>query len=506
MHSPFKKPKSNDLPGKIKELIQSLSNEEDRKLFTNIYNKVTKKTHNHGSPKKNGDGTITKCIDSFKKGADPNILIQLEKLLREQEEYQKYYNYYTEKFLPALETEVMKLEVEPSVFNNEREQSQGSPTRRGEILEIISGITKRSNNKDHPSSTIQNQNGRRNNQIDRQDNATGLFKNKSSSSEVAISTSSDMTPQEEDSVDKGVSGKGTPGTYKILRSSGHNSASAFPTLEQSQLNGSFSQSCEDLENEDPSTTADAVEMPSDANTSKLSGGNDSDSGIDSPRKSEESSRSPVSSRRSSLTLVTSTSSEESLNSTLSSTEEDSNSYKEETEQSEQAVKQKPKMQESGNSSDQRDQVKNGVSPGVTQVADTEIQREENMDPNSQTTQMTGSQAKDSMQPEEKRDRKNAITIVQKLPVNEKKGEDTPLEKQPNNRNLHVALVAGCALSTIGCIVAGAMTSGLIGVGLFAVAAVCAIGVVAELHSNFLSSKLTSISVEPHVNDKELTAL
>ncbi|WP_250296482.1 DUF350 domain-containing protein [Wolbachia endosymbiont of Oedothorax gibbosus] len=469
MHSPFKKPKSNDLPGKIKELIQLLSNEEDRKLFTNIYKKVTKKTHNHGSPKKNEDGTITKCIDSFEKGADPNILIQLEKLLREQEEYQKYYNYYTEKFLPALKAEITN-------------SKKLKPEKIKEIEGIINGIISKSSDKG---------------------NATEPFNKQSFSSEVPNFTNSDMTPQEEDSVGKGVSGVGTPGKYNTLRSSGHNSASAFPTLEQSQLNGSFSQSC--VENEDPSTTADAVEVPSDANTSKLSSGNDSDSGIDSPRKSEESSRSPVSSRRSSLTLVTSTSSEESLNSTLSSTEENSNSYKEETEQSEQAVKQKPKMQESGNSSDQRDQVKNGVSPGVTQVADTEIQREENMDPNSQTTQMTGSQAKDSMQPEEKRDRKNAITIVQKLPVNEKKGEDTPLEKQPNNRNLHVALVAGCALSTIGCIVAGAMTSGLIGVGLFAVAAVCAIGVVAELHSNFLSSKLTSISVEPHVNDKELTA-
>lgn len=57
-------------------------------------------------------------------------------------------------------------------------------------------------------------------------------------------------------------------------------------------------------------------------TSKLSSGNDSDSGIDSPRTSKESLKSPVSSRRSSLTLVISTSSEESLNSTLSSVEGD----------------------------------------------------------------------------------------------------------------------------------------------------------------------------------------
>ncbi len=144
------------------------------------------------------------------------------------------------------------------------------------------------------------------------------------------------------------------------------------------------------------------------------------------------------------------------------------------------------------------------SPQVSSQCVTLGSREkESMDPNSQTTQMTGSQAKDSMQPEEKRDRKNAITIVQKFPLNKKKGEDTPLEKQPNNRNLHVAFVAGCALSTIGCIVAGAMTSGLIGAGLLAMVAVLAIAAVAELHSNFLSSKLTSINVSPLVDDKSL---
>ncbi|WP_343289270.1 hypothetical protein [Wolbachia endosymbiont of Encarsia formosa] len=43
----------------------------------------------------------------FNNGADPNVLIQLEKLLREQE---KYYNYYTEKFLPALKTKVIESE------------------------------------------------------------------------------------------------------------------------------------------------------------------------------------------------------------------------------------------------------------------------------------------------------------------------------------------------------------------------------------------------------------
>lgn len=425
------------------------------------------------------DETLNKCIELFSNHASSNILTDLEEKLKEDE---KHHDNYIKNFLPELKKKVM--------------QSQLDQAKKTKIEKVIRELitldaVSKSSDKDHPSSTIQNQNGRRNNQINK--NAVGLLKNKSFSNEVAIAESSGSSPLERDSLAKGVSGKGTPGKYNILRDSIRYDASLPPTLEQSQLNGSFSQSCEDLENEDPSTTADAAEMPSDANTSKLSGGNDSDSGIDSPRKSEESSRSPVSSRRSSI----------------SSTEENNNSQKGDTGnqiQQEQDALEEPQVQESGNSSDQRDQVKNGVSPGVIQVADTEIQREKNMNPDGQATQMTGSQAKDSMQPEEKRDRKNAITIVQKFPLNKKKGEDTPPEKQPNNRNLHVALVAGCALSTIGCIVAGAMTSGLVGAGLLAMAAVFAIAAVAELHSNFLSSKLTSISVEPHVNDKGLTAL
>ncbi|WP_353279666.1 hypothetical protein [Wolbachia endosymbiont (group B) of Xanthorhoe designata] len=114
----------------------------------------------------------------FNKGADPNVLIQLEKLLREQEEYQKYYRYYIDNFLPALKKEVMGLEVRLPVFKNEIEKSQGSPTGRGKILEIISVITNKNSDKNHSNSTIQNQKGSRNNQTDRQGNVMGLFKKK----------------------------------------------------------------------------------------------------------------------------------------------------------------------------------------------------------------------------------------------------------------------------------------------------------------------------------------
>ncbi|MFP3033476.1 MAG: hypothetical protein ACEY3M_21055, partial [Wolbachia sp.] len=160
----------------LSPLKKSQKDKEDinQQLHNTIYKKVTKENHKHGSPQK-GDGTIKKCIEFFKKEADPNVLselekslskqIKLEKLPEKKEEYQKHYKYYIEDFLPALKTGVMELEVRPPVFNNEIEQSQGLKTQRGKILEIISGIIKRSSNKDHFSSTIQNQNDRENSQI-----------------------------------------------------------------------------------------------------------------------------------------------------------------------------------------------------------------------------------------------------------------------------------------------------------------------------------------------------
>ncbi|WP_250295365.1 hypothetical protein [Wolbachia endosymbiont of Oedothorax gibbosus] len=435
MHSPFKKPKSKE--GDINQSLHEI-----------IYNKVTKKTHNHKSPKKNGGGTIKKCIELFKQGDDPKVLTKLEKSLRErielekspekQEEYRKHYKYYIENFLPALLGEIMQsknLETEEKKkiaeiisdaikqageeeyerfqrFLSELETKLNEPNLKAIIMKLkISDDLSKIINENDSGSTIQNQNGRRNSQIDRQDNT---------------------------------------------------------------------------------------------NTPKLS--SDSDSGVSSRKPSEENLESPVSSRRSSLTLVTSTSSEESLNSTLSSVEGDNGLQPEDEGETKLAHLTKTRSKgPSGRRSPSKynkkieDQVKNGVSPGVIQVADTEIQREKNMDPDGQATQMTGSQP---LQPEEK---KNTAPIVQKPSANKNNSKGTPPEKQPNNRNLHVALVAGCALSTIGCIVAGAMTSGLVGAGLLAMAAVFAIAAVAELHSNFLSSKLTSINVEPLVDDKELTA-
>ncbi|WP_265016009.1 MULTISPECIES: hypothetical protein [unclassified Wolbachia] len=384
-----------------------LSSKKDinQQLHDTIYKKVTKKTHNHKSPKKNGDGTIKKCIELFKQGADPKVLIRLEKSLKEQEES---YNYYTKKFLPVLETEVMKLEVELSVSNNEREQLQRSPTRRGKILEIISGIIKRSSNKDSK-------------------------------------------------------------------------------IEEQPINS--------IKKEIPVSSTGMTENNVESPTKEEVCASSSDSGVSSRKPSEESLESPISSRRSSMSSI------------LSSAGENNDPQKEDTGnqmQPEQAAPEEPQVQESVNSDGQAnpDQVKEELSQVSLQRV-TEARGEESKIPVSRTGMTDDDHTKDPVKSEEKKDKKNTITTVQKLPVNEKKGEDIPL-KQPNNRNLHVALVAGCALSTIGCIVAGAMTSGLVGAGLLAMAAVFAIAAVAELHSNFLSSKLTSINVSPLVDDKELT--
>ncbi|WP_264330953.1 DUF350 domain-containing protein [Wolbachia endosymbiont (group B) of Erebia ligea] len=453
-----KKSRSNDLPCKIKELIQSLSNEEDRKLFTNIYKKVTKKTHNHENLKK-GDGTIAKCIELFNKEADPNILIKLAKLLREKEEYQKYYNYYTEKFLPALEKEVMGSEVGLPVFKNEIEQSQGSPTRRGKILGIISKLTNKSSNKNHSSSVIQNQK-------DRQGNAMELFNKQSLSGEVEIPKNSGINPLEKDSLAKGVSGTGISGTYNKFGSSIHCGDLTTPTSKQSQAKKEIPQlqlnsqsdlsiDSKDLKNEKPNITVNAVEVPSGANTSKLSS-SDLDSGINSSSLAS-------SSRRNSLTSVTSISSEESVHLKLNPAEEDNSLQLEDEEKTKLAHPNKTRPKgPSGRISPSKHYKKTEEGPHCV-------------------ISVTGSKVKDTMQ-------SNNYENNSKI----------------KNKNLHVALVTSSALLAIGCIVAGAMTSGLVGAGLFVVAAVFATAAAAELCSNFLSSKLTSISVSPLVDNKELT--
>lgn len=208
------------------------------------------------------------------------------------------------------------------------------------------------------------------------------------------------------------------------------------------------------------TTAGAVEVPSGANTSKLSSGSDLDSGIESPRTNEESLESPVSSRRSSLILVTSTSSEESLNSTLNSVEED-----------------------------------NGLQPedeGEIKLA--HLTKTRAKGPSGRRSPSKHHEKKDPMQPEEKEEK--AVSSKQEA------SKDILSKKQSNDRNLHVALAAGCALLAVGCLVAAAIAkSGIL----------CVIGAVFAIEAITTwyltpSSELTSTNLSRPVDDKELTAL
>ncbi|OAM05044.1 MAG: hypothetical protein TV41_01680 [Wolbachia endosymbiont of Dactylopius coccus] len=448
------------------------SEDINQQLYNAIYKKVTKKTHNHGNLKK-GDGTIAKCIELFNKGADPNVLIELEKSLRKQEEY---YKYYIDNFLPALKTKVIESEelMKSSVLNNEEKSSQRSPTRRGKILEIIleiTGITNKSSDKDHSSSTIQNQKSLRSNQANRQNNTMELFNKQILSGEVKIPKNSGINPLEKDSLAKGVSGKGISGTYNSLRSLDSYDASTILTskqpqarkkITQSQLNSQSDLSIDskDLKNEKPNITVNAVEVPSGANTSKLSS---SSSDLDSRINSSSLASS---SRRNSLTSVTSISSEESVHLKLNPAEEDNSLQLEDEEKTKLAHPNKTRPKgPSGRRSPSKHYKKTEEGPHCV-------------------ISVTGSKVKDTMQ--------------------SNNYENNSKIKQLNNKNLHVALVTSSALLAIGCIFAGAMTSGLVGAGLFVVAAVFATAAAAEFCSNILSSKLISISVSPLVDNKGLT--
>ncbi|WP_353271944.1 hypothetical protein [Wolbachia endosymbiont (group A) of Nomada goodeniana] len=408
MHSPFKKPKS-----KKGDINQQLSN--------TIYRKVTAENY-----QENQDETSKECKRLFKQGASPKTLAELEKILRERQNEQaiakhlesskqgtspealaeleksvgkkrEHYNNYIQHFLPALKAEIT-------------ESKKLDSKKKAAIVQTILDITNRSSSVSSiPNAVEENiEDQMQLKHIEEQNNTqeTPLNVAEKKSGDNKILSNSDVTEEVFEKYSKVVK-----------------------EIEEKQ-------------------------------TSKLSSGNDSDSGIDSPGLSEKNSISPINSRKNILTSIASTSSEESLNSTLSSVEEDNGLQPEGGEKTE--------LLESNLESPKENETQ--VQPEQTVKKEPKMQENENSDGQANPDQVK---------------------------------KDILLKNQPNNRNLHVALVAGCALSTIGCIVAGAMTSGLIGAGLLAMVAVLAIAAVAELHSNFLSSKLTSINVSPLVDDKSL---
>lgn len=253
----------------------------------------------------------------------------------------------------------------------------------------------------------------------------GLFKKKSFPSEVAVAESSDSSALDRYSLTKGVSGTGTPGTYNPLGSLDHYDAStvliskqpqARKEIAQSQLNSQSDLSIDskDLKNEKPNITVNAVEVPSGANTSKLSSSSDLDSGINSSSLAS-------SSRRNSLTSI---SPEESVHLKLNPAEEDNGLQLEDEGKIKLAHPNKTRPKgPSGRRSPSKYYKKTEEGPHCV-------------------ISVTGSKVKDTMQ-------------------SNNYGNNSKIK----NKNLHVALVISSALLAIECIVAGAMTSGLVGAGL-----------------------------------------
>ncbi|WCR58936.1 MAG: hypothetical protein PG978_000350 [Wolbachia endosymbiont of Ctenocephalides felis wCfeF] len=84
--------------------------------------------------------------------------------------------------------------------------------------------------------------------------------------------------------------------------------------------------------------------------------------------------------------------------------------------------------------------------------------------------------------------------------NENNSEYIPPEKQPNNRNFRIALAKGCALSAIGCLIAGVVTLGMVGAGLLVMSVVLAIAAAVTRYLTPPSSELTSTDLSPLIDD------
>ncbi|MGL9718216.1 MAG: hypothetical protein ACR5K9_06055 [Wolbachia sp.] len=169
--------------------------------------------------------------------------------------------------------------------------------------------------------------------------------------------------------------------------------------------------------------------------------------MDSPRPSEESLESPVSSRRDGISSVS------------SSVEGDDDLPKQNPEE-------KPKEQENENSGGQ-----------ANPIGDDNPQKR-----NEDQPQPPKQPAKEEQ--------------------NTQENENLEPTKQPNNRNFRIALATCCAFSAIGCLIAGVVTLGMVGAGLLVMSVVFAIAAVVTRHLTPPSSKLTSTDLSPLIDDSK----
>ncbi|MCM1001966.1 hypothetical protein DM84_01755 [Wolbachia pipientis] len=368
----------------MQDLTQSLNNEKDRELCEAIYKKVTKERHHCPSPKK-GDRVITKCIGFFEDGADPEVLsglaeslseqIESEKLPKKKEEYQKYYKYYIENFLPALLRETIQSE-------------KLGPEKIKQVLRITLDIVKQS----------------------REEECNILLSNL----ETKITESTKLSSEE-----------------KTERKKMTMELKISDDLRNSQISG-----------QDNAGTP----PPSDSPGSRAN----------SPVPSEKDPlSSPVSGRR------------DSISATLSSVGGDDDLQREEIEdqtQPEQPAKKERNTQENENSGGQANPIGNG---------NPQKRNEDQPQPPKQN-------------PEEK--------------PKKQENENSEPTKQPNNRNFRTALATCCALS-VGCLVAGVVTLGMVGAGLLVMSVVFAIAAVTR-YLTPPSSKLTSTDLSPLIDDSK----
>ncbi|WP_250778165.1 ankyrin repeat domain-containing protein [Wolbachia pipientis] len=118
-----------------KHIDKNDKQEQDKKneqLYGAIERKVTKEKHKRERPR-GRDGTIKECKKLFKEGASPEVLTELEKSLRGQKEYHRYY---VQCFLPALKRKISK---------------ELDPLEKEKIEQVIFEVTRKSSNQNHYS-------------------------------------------------------------------------------------------------------------------------------------------------------------------------------------------------------------------------------------------------------------------------------------------------------------------------------------------------------------------
>ncbi|MDR1139915.1 MAG: hypothetical protein LBJ80_01260 [Rickettsiales bacterium] len=86
--------------------------------------------------------------------------------------------------------------------------------------------------------------------------------------------------------------------------------------------------------------------------------------------------------------------------------------------------------------------------------------------------------------------------------NMQENENSEPTKQPNNRNFRIALATGCALSAIGCLIAGVVTLGMVGAGLLVMSVVFAVAAAVTRYLTPPSSELTSTDLSPLIDDSK----